>query len=221
MLRDRRFRGPARLLCRHQTLDVKRTCFLVGRALDRRSGIFPFVLLCVLQKPWQANAGGHIASSVSPTEGQRGWQTGMSAPPSARHCGPTCGTGRCVAKCIATVAFCDSSSGKVRGHRCTWAYVVRVRAAGAGGGRASRTLPEAAGEDQEIAEPDGAVAVQVEPRVVPGVSLAQAELRRELQKVGKSDRPVAVEIGVIVSDTLEYRTGVSSCITTRSSFSME
>ena len=63
------------------------------------------------------------------------------------------------------------------------------------GARASRTLPKAAGEDQEIAERYGTVTVKVEPRFVLRVAPAQPELRRELQKVGKSDRPVAIKVG--------------------------
>ena len=43
--------------------------------------------------------------------------------------------------------------------------------------------------------PDCTVAVQVEAGVITCVAKVQAELRRKLQKVGKTDGPVAVEVG--------------------------
>ena len=59
---------------------------------------------------------------------------------------------------------------------------------------ALRTLSETPGKDQKVAEPDRAVAIQVEPRVIPRVALAEAEFRRELHEVGEADGPVTVEV---------------------------
>ena len=59
---------------------------------------------------------------------------------------------------------------------------------------ASRSLSETPGKDQKVAEPDGSVAIQVEPRVIPRVAPAEAESCRELHEVGETHSPVAVEV---------------------------
>ncbi len=141
-LRDHRLRARAWGPWAHGTGSASVPTPNVGRDADVLPGrLCPVTdapafsrlfFMCVSQKSWQVYTAGRIACSGSATEGQLGGQTGMSAPPSARHCGPTRGTGRCVAKCIATVAFCDSSGGKVHGQERPRRYVVRVRAAAAG-----------------------------------------------------------------------------------------
>ena len=56
-------------------------------------------------------------------------------------------------------------------------------------------LPEMIGKDQEIAKPYRAIAIQIEPRIIRLIILAQSKLRDEQQKIGKTNRAIAIKVG--------------------------
>ena len=51
------------------------------------------------------------------------------------------------------------------------------------------------GKDQEIVKPYRAIAIQIKPRIIRLVILTQSKLRDEQQKIGKTNRAIAIKVG--------------------------
>ena len=51
------------------------------------------------------------------------------------------------------------------------------------------------GKDQEIVKPYRAIAIQIKPRIIRLIILTQSKLRDEQQKIGKTNRAIAIKVG--------------------------